>query len=926
MIKNAMLWHKYTLLAALLMLPVGLLAAPNVQEHVDKAEKYLAEGEVRSAVIELKNALQREPMHVDARIMLGNIYLKTGDAASAEKEFRRVSKLHVAQERWLKEMGHALLLQRKYKEALETVKPDAEGPGNLTAELLIIRGLAHQGLDQLEQAEKAYQESRGLDPENSSSLIAMAQLALKRGQREEAAALVNQVLEKEPENIRALMIRGDLARQARRFDQAEEDLTKIITINPQHPQARLARATIRLAKGEFDRVPEDLGIVEKRFPDSPAAQYLRALLAFQSKEYDKAAELLQLALRNNPKHIQSQWLYGMTSYAKGDLETAGKYLSSVVAAMPENIQAVKLLAATRMKLKQPKAAIEVLEQTLAKHPKDPQLMALLGSAYLHSGEQEKGADMLSKAIAIEPDLAILRTELAMSLLAQGETEEAITELKSAVDLGQGVVQADILLVLSHLQKKEYEKALAASKALEKRMPESPIPFNLTGLAYLYKGDTRLAAEQFNKALAIDPGFFTAEMNLARIDFANKDSDAMERRYKSILSKSEKHLGALLGMADLVAKKGENEEVEKWLKKAYQLNPELPQPGIALTRYYLNLKKPLKALPMVNALLQKFPKNPNVLKTVADAQLAAGEINSAIRNYEILAEQQPAAPGVWLLLARAQLKRDEQKNARASLQQALKLKEDFTQARVILAGLELKSRNYDEASRLADLIIKNRPELSAGYEISAAVSQNRKQPEKALELYEKGYRAQPSARLAITLARQYGAVGKPEKAVATLNNWLEAEPENIAVLSMLGMQYQAMKQDTKAINAYQKVHELAPENLLVLNNLAWLYQTRGDKKALILSKKAYELAPETPEIVDTYGWILVKFGEQERGLQILQQAFVSAPTNPEIGYHVAYALHKTGRGEEAKKMLKRNLRDYPESPVVNEVEQLLKQLE
>ena len=927
MIKHAMPWHRCILFAVVSMFfSAALLAAPNVQEYVDKAEKYLAEGEVRSAVIELKNALQREPMHLDARIMLGNIYLKTGDAASAEKEFRRVAKLHVTQERWLKEMGHALLLQRKYEEVLETVEPDAGEAGSFKAELLIIRGLAYQGLEKLEQAEKAYKESRELDPENSSSLIAMAQLALKRGQREEAMALVSQVLEKEPENIRALMIRGDLARQARRLDQAEDDFTKIIAINPKHLQARLVRATIRLAKGEFDRVPEDLDIVEKQLPNSPAAQYLRALLAFQSKKYDRTAELLQLALRNNPGHIQSQWLYGMTSYAKGDLETAVKYLAGVVAAMPENIQAVKLLAAARMKLKQPKAAIEVLEQALVKHPKDPQLMALLGSAYLHSGEQERGADMLGKAIAIEPDLAILRTELAMSLLAQGETEEAITELKSAVDLGQGVVQADILLVLSHLQKKEYEKALAASKALEKKMPESPIPFNLTGLAYLYKGDTKLASKQFNRALAIDPDFFTAEMNLVRIDFANKDSEAMERRYKSILSRSEKHLGALLGMADLAAKKGESEEVEKWLKKAYQLNPEASQPGIALARYYLNLKKPLKALPLANALSQKFPKDPNVLKSVADVQLAAGEVNSAIRNYEILTEQQATAPGAWLLLARAQLRGDEQRNARVSLQQALKLKEDFTQARIILAGLELRSRNYDEASRQADWIIKNHPERSAGYEISAAVFQNRKQPEKALELYEKGYKVQPSARLATTLARQYSAAGKPEKAVATLNDWLKAEPENIAVLSMLGMQYQSMKQDAEAISAYQKVHELAPENLLVLNNLAWLYQTKGDKRALILSKKAYELAPETPEIVDTYGWILVKFGEQERGLQMLQQAFVSAPTNPEIGYHVAYALHKAGRVEEAQKMLKRNLRDYPKSAVIQEVKQLLNQLQ
>jgi len=925
MTKRTMLWQQCMFFVVVLVLSAGLLAEPNLQEHVTKAEKYLAEGELRSAVIELKNVLQRDPTHVDARIMLGNIYLQAGDAPSAEKEFRRVAKLHVAHEKWLKEMGHALLLQRKYKDVLEMVKTDTAASDNYKAELLIIRGLAYQGLDKLGQADKAYKESRALDPENSSSLVAMAQLAAKQEQREEALALLKQVLDKEPENIRALMIRGGLAQQARQLDQAEKDFSKIIAIKPDHLQARLLRATIRVAQGKSDLAPEDLEVVEKRFPNNPAAQYLRALLAVQIKDYDKATELLQLTLRNNPKHIQSQWLYGMASYAKGELETAEEYLSGVVAAMPGNLQAVKLLAATRMKLKQPKAAVKVLEQATANHTNDAQLLALLGSAYLHSGEQEKGAAMLSKAIAIEPDLAILRTELAMGLLAQGETDEAISELKSAVDLGQGVVQADILLVLSHLQKKEYEKALEASKALEKRMPKSPIPFNLTGLAYLYKGDVALASKQFNKALAVDPNFLTAEMNLVRIDSANGDTAAMERRYQSILKKSEKHLGALLGMADLAAKKGKPEDIEKWLTKAYQLNPELPQSGMALTRYYLTLKKSLKALQLANTLSQKFPKNPNVLKVVGDAQLAAGEISSAIRSYEILAEQQANAPALWLLLARAQLMGEEKNNARGSLKHALKLKGDFAQARIMLAGLELKERNYDAASKLADVLIKKHPELSAGYEIRATVFQNRKQPRKALEMYGAGYKAQPSARLASVLARQYSAINEPNKAVTILKDWLKGEPDNVAVLSMLGMQYQSMKQDLKAIDVYQKTHKLAPKNLLILNNLAWLYQTKGDKKAITLSKKAYELAPETPEIVDTYGWILLQFGEQERGLQILQQAFVSAPTNPEIAYHVAYALHKVGRDEEAVKMLKRNIRDYPKSSVVAEVKTLLDQL-
>ena len=926
MIKQNTKWPWNTLRAAILVLAPGLaLAAGTADEYVREAERFLESGEAKSAIIELKNALQRDPAHADARILLGDLYLRLGDAPSAEKEFQRAARLDVARDRWLPGLGRAYLLQGDFNRVLDEITADPADADKLKAGLLVLRGLAHHGRGELSQAGEAYQESMQLQPGNPAALVAMARLAVAQDEGEKAQDLVNRALETNPDDLEALIIRGNLARVARRFDEAEKDFGRILELNPGHLQARVLRASVRLAKGEFDRAAEDLDVAGKRQPKNPAILYMRALLAFQKKDYDKAVEALQVALRVNPMHMQSQWLYGMVSYAKGDLEIAEEYLSRVAGTMPGNLQVIKLLAATRMKLKQTRQAIEVLEPALEGHPDDPQLMAMLGSAYLHGGDQAKGADLLARAVELEPDLAILRTELALGLLAKGKTDDAITELKSAVDLGQGLLQADILLVLSHLQKKAYGQALEASAALEKRMPDSPIPFNLTGLAYLAKGDKERAREKFNKALETDPDFLTAEMNLARIDLMEGNEDALEKRYKGILAKSRQHAGALMGLAALSERRGDAAATEQWLRQAQELNPKLPQPGILLTRFYLNRKEPLKALQAANEVFGRFPSHPNVLRILGEAQAAAGETHNAIRTFEMLTRQQKDSPGGWYLLGRAQLAAKELDKARSSLQRALELAPGFTQARIMLAGLELQAGNHDSAARLAGELQQNHPELAAGYELDAAVLLARKQPEKALLLYRKGYQAQPSSRLARILAGQYASLGKQAQAVAILEDWLAGHPEDAVALTLLGMQLQAMGRDAKAMSAYEKALESEPENLVVLNNLAWLYQTKGDERALVLGRKVYELAPERPEIVDTYGWILVQAGKVQKGLPILQQAMVSAPTNPEIAYHVAYAMHKAGRNEEAKKLLKRNIRDYPKSAVAAKVRGLLEQL-
>ena len=200
--------------------------------------------------------------------------------------------------------------------------------------------------------------------------------------------------------------------------------------------------------------------------------------------------------------------------------------------MPDNVQARKVLGATRIKMREPAKAIEALLPG-RRHQRCP----APGPARqcLHAqGDREQGQEWLNRAVEISPDVAALRTQLALSLLAGGQTDKAVTELQSAVDLGQDILQADVLLVLAHLKNGRFDEALKASTSLEQRKPDNPIAYNLSGLAYLSKGDLVNAGERFKKALAVDPSFTTAELNLARIDVASNALDAAEARYKRVL--------------------------------------------------------------------------------------------------------------------------------------------------------------------------------------------------------------------------------------------------------------------------------------------------------------------------------------------------------------------------------------------------------
>ena len=66
-------------LAAALLLPQALSAAGDGQAHLDKGKAALDKGDVKAAVIELKNALQQDPSLAQARLLLGRVYLRGDD-------------------------------------------------------------------------------------------------------------------------------------------------------------------------------------------------------------------------------------------------------------------------------------------------------------------------------------------------------------------------------------------------------------------------------------------------------------------------------------------------------------------------------------------------------------------------------------------------------------------------------------------------------------------------------------------------------------------------------------------------------------------------------------------------------------------------------------------------------------------------------
>ena len=164
------------------------------------------------------------------------------------------------------------------------------------------------------------------------------------------------------------------------------------------------------------------------------------------------------------------------------------------------------------------------------NPNNKEVLNAIGIIYLlHFDETQKAADYFQKAIKIDPDYSEAHNNLGYAQEKLGNFEAAIPYYRKAVSnlVYATPEKAFINMGRAYYRMGKYDSALTAYKEAIKRAPNLDLPYlglalcyNATGrygdasasltraigLNPLYKGDAKLAAEDFNSRRIIASGY------------------------------------------------------------------------------------------------------------------------------------------------------------------------------------------------------------------------------------------------------------------------------------------------------------------------------------------------------------------------------------------------------------------------------------
>lgn len=910
----------------LLLCAVALMGCGNPSEQAaayrEQAEKHTRERAYPAAVVEYKNALQLQPDHVASRLALAQVYLKMGQASNAEKELLRARQLKAKPEETDGPLATAMILLGEYERALKDTYPDRISEATKRAALLSLHGDARLGLEQWNDGCDLYRQALGLNPRHVEAYWGLARCAMREKGPSASRAMLDQALAVDRNRARSWSEIGDLEYGGNRLDAADLAYREALRLDPADLNSLLGRALVALRQNRADAAVKAAKELDARHPGHPLAKTLQAVEAFQRGRYADTNAALSEVLKAMPNHLPSLMLHGMAAYSLGNYEDARRSLSRFLLAYPGRVDIRKLLASTQIKLGRGLDALDTLDTLISDKLRDPETLVLAGEAQLLNNKLNSATDYFSRAVSFGADSTSARILLAKALALRGQHGRAKEEIGLVLRSHPGDFHANATLARIRMEAGEYEQALQLLDELVRTHPANAELFQLRSEALVRMNDT----VKLSRVLASNPADTGANLALAKLEMREGKLDAAEKHARIALERNQNDEPTLLLLAEIAQSRGQVKESLAWLERAHRNRPDRIEPILAISRHHLRGGNPLKALEWARQAEKISPRESSVLEALTAAQLAMGDKAGALSTFHRLTQLNPLSPEIHFKQAQMLLNVvHDRSGARHELRQAIRLRDDYLDAQITLARLEIDDAMYDTARAVAETIQNQRPNLSTGLILEGDILFARHRYDAAAAVYGRALNKQEGGKALVKLHRALNLAGKKAQAEGALNDWLIAHPDDVPILLYRADVLLASNREKQAKVDLETVQRLQPDLPLVLNNLATIYQAEKNPLALEYAQRAFAKQPKNPFVLDTLGWIVLEKGDAKRASDLLGEAVSLAPHQPQFVYHLAAALEKRGSKSEARERLKTVLERHGAFPERAQAEALMARL-
>lgn len=881
---------------ASVVLAAALLAACGGKSEGDmlaSAKQMLEQKDTQGALIQLKNALQKQPDSMEARLLMGKTLLDLGDPVAALVELNKAQELQAPEDEIVPPIARAMLLLGDETKLLSQFGSTRLKTPAAAADLATSLAIAHGARGDKDKAWALLNQALQAAPNYARAVVMEARLKAAEGDMDSALKLLDTVLAREPANDAAGVLKGEVLLLGKKDAAgALDSFRKVLAGNPRSVSAHVSIITILNDQKKTDEARAQYEALKKAQPNHPETLFYQAQFAYLDKDFKTTKEVADRLLKVMPESPRALELAGAASFRLKRYPEAEVSLAKALKNAPGLMLARQLLAQTYLRTGQPQKTIDLLAPLTDPKNPDATALALTGEAWLQLGDAKKSDAAYAAAEKAAPNDTRVRTSMAMAQILRGNSAGAATQLE-ALAVEDKSPRPDVALISARLRQNDLTGALKAIDGLEKKLPDRALAYNLRGRVLLLKRDIPAATKAFETALAKEPGYFPAVASLAAIDLDAGRADAARKRFEDVVQANPKSYQAHMALAELLNRTGgAPEDVIKALRAAVKANAGEPAPHLALVRELIS-RDPKAALTAAREAAAALPGNAEVQDALGRSQLAANDPGQAVATYKALSVAQPTSPAWQMRLGEALLANKDIEGSKAALRRALEIRPDFTAAQRALVGVAVLEKKYPDALAIARDMQKKNPKDPLGFSLEGDVYASQRNWEGAIAAYRNTFQLAKSNDALVRLHTTLRAGGKRAEADKMAADWLREKPKDAAFRYYLGDVAMAEGNFPAAEAHYRSVLEVQPKNALAMNNVAWLVMKQGKPGGLALAQQANDILPGKPQLMDTLAMALAADGKMPQALELQKNAVQRSGGDPSLKLNLARLLIKSG---------------------------------
>jgi len=479
------------------------------------AELYAKTGRIRDAVVEAQDIIKRDPNNLEARRLLGRIYLRSLGDMQAGSGSDSILKLAIEQYEQIVRLqpdstDDHLLLGRLYRLNNDLQKAEAEFKTAVklqpdSEEAVTTLAYLYNELGDTARATQVL--SSVPNTERSAKLYsALGYTYEQQKQYKEAIEAYRHAIEMDRDNLDAIRGLAQNLLNDGQTDAALEQYKVIADANPEDAQTYVRIAEIYRKQGKFDLALENLKKAETMVQDSVEVPYNIASIYQAQGRYDEAIPIMRDLLKKSEKPDGK--------YSAGEKSNRAVFLERLGTIYRDQGNS--------------QAAIEVFREIVALGGDDDVERGYqqIIDTWREAKEWQKATDAAQEAVRKLPASRDLKMVLAAQQADMGEADKALKDVHAMLT-GDTDKDRQVYITLAQMNTRlrrfpDAEQALDKAEALSTKSDDKEYIWFLRGSTYEREKRYSDAETQFKKVLADDPehasalnylGYMLADQNM-----------------------------------------------------------------------------------------------------------------------------------------------------------------------------------------------------------------------------------------------------------------------------------------------------------------------------------------------------------------------------------------------------------------------------